>query len=339
MSAVDISIGPKRKGLSRRQTLKIVAAAAALPAAVGGVRFLAPASKFHTWNGEVLGALSSMTIWHPNATYAQQTMNRMLSEVARLDEVFSLFRGELELSRLNRDGRVTNASGDLVTVMEAGRAMGQASNGAFDPTVQPLWDIYLNYFSTPFADPLGPPQQTIDAARQLIGYQRIDTGARSVAFDTPGMSATLNGIAQGYITDRVADLLRNDGFEHVVVELGETRVLGDYPGGGPWHIHLRDQDGSTNRMVDLNNGSLAMSGGYGTAFDVTGHNHHLFDPATGRSANLLHDVVVMTPRAMEADALATALFVAGEQRAPAILANYPDASAILTRLDGTAVRL
>jgi thiamine biosynthesis lipoprotein len=339
MSVVDLSIGPKRKGLNRRQALKIVAAAAAVPAAVGGMRLLAPASKFHTWNGEALGAVSSMMIWHPNAAYAQQTMNRMLTEVARLEEVFSLFRRESELSRLNRDGAIANASRDLVTVMEAGRAMGAASGGSFDPTVQPLWDFYLRYFTTPFADPAGPPQGDVDAVRQLIGYQRIDIGSRSVAFETPGMSATLNGIAQGYITDRIADLLRNDGFEHVVIELGETRVLGDYPGGGPWRVGLRDQDGSTDRMVNITDGSLAMSGGYGTTFDATGHNHHLFDPATGRSANSLHDVVVMTPRATEADALATALFVAGEERAPAILANYPDASAILTRLDGTAVQL
>ncbi len=339
MSAIDLSIGPKQKGLSRRQALKIVAATAAVPAVVGGIRLLAPQGEFHTWNGEALGAISSLTIWHPNAGYAQRTMNRMLTEVARLEQIFSLFRMESELSRLNRDSAVANASSDLVAVMEAGRAMGQASGGSFDPTVQPLWDIYVRHFSTPFADPAGPAPAELDDARRLIGYQRIDIGSRSVAFDTPGMAATLNGIAQGYITDRIGDLLRNEGFEHVVVELGETRVLGDYPGGGPWHVALRDQNGSTDRSVDITNGSLAMSGGYGTTFDPSGRNHHLFDPATGRSANLLHDVVVMTPRAMEADALATALFVAGEERAPAILANYPGASAILTRLDRSELRL
>jgi len=337
MSAADIQVGPK--GFSRRQALKIVAAAAAVPAAIGGIRLLAPAGQFHTWNGEALGAVSSMTIWHPNADFARRTMNRMLSEVARLDAVFSLFRSESELTRLNREGVVRNPSRDLVTVMEAGRAMGAASDGAFDPTVQRLWDLYARYFSVDYASPNGPPQAEIDSARTLVDYRRIDIGQSAIRFGTPGMSATLNGIAQGYITDRIADLLRNEGFEHVVVELGETRVLGGHPDGGPWRVALRDQNGATDRKMDLTDSALAVSGGYGTTFDPSGRNHHLFDPSTGRSADRLLDVVVSAPRAMDADALATALFVSGEARAPAILAQYPGASAMLTRPDGTAIHL
>ena len=337
MSVADVEAAPK--GVSRRQALKVVAAAAAVPIAVGGIRLLAPEAKFHVWNGAALGAVSSMMIWHPNADFARRTMNRMLTEVARLDSVFSLFRRESQLSTLNRDGSISGASRDLVTVMEAGRAMGQASNGAFDPTVQPLWDIYTRHFSAPLASPEGPSPLALDAARLLIGYEKIDIGNRSVAFAAPGMSATLNGIAQGYITDRIADVLRNEGFEHVVVELGETRVLGDHPEGRPWRVGLRDQYGSTERMIDVADGAVAMSGGYGTTFDPSGRNHHLFDPATGRSADGLLDLVVSAPRATDADALATAVFVAGEDRAATILGNYPGASAILTRHDGTAIRL
>ena len=337
MSAADLELGPKR--VSRRQALKIVAAAAAVPATIGGIRLLAPTAQFHTWNGEALGAMSSMMIWHPNADFARQTMARMLSEVARLDGIFSLYRSESELSRLNSEGIVANPSRDMVTVMEAGQLMAAASDGAFDPTVQRLWDVYARHFSVDYASPSGPAQTEIDAARSLVDYRRIDVGRSAVRFATPGMSATLNGIAQGYITDRIADLLRNEGFEHVVIELGETRVLGDHPEGGPWRVGLRDQNGATDRMVNLEDGALAMSGGYGTVFDPSGRNHHLFDPSTGRSADRLLDVVVSYPRAMEADALATALFVAGEERAPGILAHYPGATTILTRPDGSAVRL
>jgi thiamine biosynthesis lipoprotein len=153
------------------------------------------------------------------------------------------------------------------------------------------------------------------------------------------MQATLNGIAQGYITDRIADLLRNEGFEHVVVELGESRVIGDHPDGRPWRIALRDQLGATDRMVELSNGSLAVHGGYGTTFDASGRNHHIFDPSTGRSAALVKEVVVFSPRAMDADGIGVALFVAGEERAANILANYPGVRALITRLDGSTVTL
>ena len=337
MSATDIQV-PAR-GLSRRQALKVVAAAAAVPAVVGGVRLLGPQPSFQVWNGEALGAAASMMIWHSNADFAQRTMTRMLTEVARLDRIFSLHRAESELSRLNKDGSIARASHDLVTVVEEGRAMGLASDGAFDPTVQPLWDLYATHFTSPAADASGPNATALDVARRLVGYQRIDIASRSIAFETPGMSATLNGIAQGYITDWIADLLRNEGFEHVVVELGETRVLGDHPEGRPWRVGLRDQYGAADRVTDLSEGAMAVSGGYGTVFDPSGRNHHLFDPETGRSADGLLDVVVTAPRATVADALATAVFVAGETRAPSILANYPGAKAILTRHDGTAIRV
>ena len=337
MSVTDV--GARPKGFSRRQALKVVAAAAAVPVAIGGLRLLAPEARFHVWNGEALGAVSSMMIWHPNANFARRTMTRMLTEVSRLDAIFSLFRSGSELSRFNREGSISGVSRDFVTVMEAGRAMGLASDGAFDPTVQPLWDVYSRHFGSPLANLDGPAATELEAARQLVGYHRIDIGSRSVAFATPGMSATLNGIAQGYITDRIADLLRNEGFEHVVVELGETRVLGDHPDGRPWRVGLRDQDGNTDRMIELVDGAMAMSGGYGTVFDPSGRNHHLFDPATGRSADRLLDVVISAQRATDADALATAIFVAGETRAASILANYAGASAILTRHDGTAIRI
>jgi thiamine biosynthesis lipoprotein len=153
------------------------------------------------------------------------------------------------------------------------------------------------------------------------------------------MAVTLNGIAQGYITDVVADLLRNEGFDHVVVELGETRVLGTHPDGRPWRVGLRDSEGEAGRTIELVDESSATSGGYGTVFDPTGKHHHIFDPGTGLSANRLAEVVVTAPRAMDADALATALFVAGEERAAAILATAPGARAILTRTDGGAVRI
>jgi thiamine biosynthesis lipoprotein len=337
MTIADVSVQPK--GFNRRQALKVVAAVAAIPAGVAGFRLLGPAARFHTWEGDALGAMSSMMIWHPNAMLAERTIARMVTEVRRLEEVFSLARPDSELSQLNLNGRIDRASTDLVTVLTASRGLGAATGGSFDPTVQPLWDVYGTYFNGPEATADGPPAEIIDNTRRLVDYRGIEITGRTIRFDRWGMQATLNGIAQGYITDRIADLLRNEGFEHVVVELGESRVIGDHPDGRPWRVALRDQLGATNRMVELSNGSLAVHGGYGTTFDASGRNHHIFDPATGRSAMLVKEVVVFSPRAMDADGIGVALFVAGEERAAGILANYPGVRALITRLDGTTVTI
>ncbi|MCW5716460.1 MAG: FAD:protein FMN transferase [Bauldia sp.] len=338
MTLADVTPSPRR-GMSRRQALKVVAATAAIPVAVTGWRLLGPAATFHTWEGEVLGAVSSLTLYHSNATYARRTIDRMIAEVRRLEAVFSLFRPTSELSRLNASGRIDGASRDLVTVMDAARAAGEVTGGAFDTTVQPLWDVYAAHFARPGADPAGPSAAVVEAARRLVGYRNIEIGSRSVAFAEPGMMATLNGIAQGYITDTVADILRNEGFNHVVVELGETRVVGDHPDGRPWRVGLRNQEGATDRMIDLADGSVALHGGYGTVFDPEGRNHHIFDPSTGLSAHRVADVVVLSPRAIVADAIGVGLYVTGEERAAAIIAAYPGTKATFTRTDGTRVSI
>jgi thiamine biosynthesis lipoprotein len=85
--------------------------------------------------------------------------------------------------------------------------------------------------------------------------------------------------------------------------------------------------------------ALAVSGGYGTTFEPTGRFHHIFDPHTGACANSLVDVAVIGPRATAANGLSTAICVAGEDRAPALLAAFPGTRAILTRSDGTAVAI
>jgi len=86
-------------------------------------------------------------------------------------------------------------------------------------------------------------------------------------------------------------------------------------------------------------GALAVSGGYGTTFEPTGRFHHIFDPQTGASANRLADAAVIGPRATTANGLATAICVAGEERAAAMLAACPGTWAILTRPDGTSVTI
>ena len=155
------------------------------------------------------------------------------------------------------------------------------------------------------------------------------------------MGITLNSLAQGFITDSIADLLRNEGFESAVVDLGEFRTIGRHPEGHPWRIGIRNgmAAGGIARTIELEDMALAVSGGYGTTFEPTGRFHHIFDPHTGACANGLVDVAVIGPRATAANGLSTAICVAGEDRAPALLAAFPGTRAILTHPDGTAVTI
>jgi thiamine biosynthesis lipoprotein len=324
---------------TRRRVLRIVAAVAGLPLMIAGVRATAPKAKAYSWHGEVLGALSQLSLWHTDPAFARATILKVRREIERFERIFSLYRPDSEISRLNEAGRLIKPSSELRKLIEESQRLGEWSGGAFDISVQPLWRLYEAHFWSHTAIQRDILARAHDVARALVDFRRIESGAAAIGFARAGMAITLNGNAQGYITDAIADMLRNEGFESAVVDLGEFRTLGHHPDGRPWRLGIGSGrvPGSVDRRVELADMALAVSGGYGTTFEPSGHFHHIFDPATGASANRLVQVAVIGPRATTADGLATAICVAGEARAPALLAAYPGTWAILTRLDGASV--
>jgi thiamine biosynthesis lipoprotein len=202
-----------------------------------------------------------------------------------------------------------------------------------------LWRLYEAHFWSHTDIQPDIAARARDVAHSVVDFRQIQCDAAAIGFARAGMAMTLNSIAQGYITDAIADMLRNEGFESAVIDLGEYRTIGRHPDGRSWRIGIRDGKdfGSIDRVVDLEDMALAVSGGYGTTFEASGCFHHIFDPRTGASANRLVDVAVIGPRATAADGLATAIYVAGEALAPTLLAAYPRMRAILTRSDGTSM--
>jgi thiamine biosynthesis lipoprotein len=134
----------------------------------------------------------------------------------------------------------------------------------------------------------------------------------------------------------VADLLRARGFGNILVELGEARALGRHPDGSPWQAGVADPGNPSAVLLQLplEDQALATSGGYGTWFDPGHRHHHLFDPASGRSASYHLGVSVVAARAMVADALSTALAVLPTRAAPPPLATLGPATAYLSAPDG-----
>jgi len=326
---------------TRRRFLRVVAAVGGLPLVIAAVRATAPTAQLHSWQGEVLGALSELTLWHPDAAFARRTILQVRQEIERFERIFSLYRRDSEVSRLNEAGKLLKPSSELRKLVEESQRLGELSGGGFDISVQPLWRLYEAHFWSRTDIQPDIAARARDVARSLVDFRRIDSGAAAIAFAQAGMAMTLNGIAQGYISDAIADMLRNEGFESAVVDLGEYRTIGRHPDGRPWRIGIRDgrDAGSIDRTIDLEDMALAVSGGYGTTFESSGRFHHIFDPRTGASANSVVDVAVVGPSATAADGLATAICVAGEAQAPTLLAAYPQMRAILTRLDGTSTTL
>ncbi len=325
--------------LNRRRFLGIAATAAGL-ALLPGKPF-AEGVPVRTWRGVTLGADACIQLAHPDDAEADRLIALCLEEVARLERVFSLYRPDSALSRLNRDGALDAPPADLVRLLSESVAFGQRTGGAFDVTVQPLWQLYAGHFGRPGTDPGGPPTSAIKAARGLVDYRNLRVEPDRIAFARSGMAVTLNGIAQGYVTDRVAERLTAEGMDRVLVDLGEIRALGHHPSGRPWTVGLADPvaEGRTAATLEVADRAVATSGGYGTRFDPAGRFTHLFDPASGGCAREWLAVTVLAPDATTADALSTALSVLPPDRAEAVVTATPGVAARLTRRDGSVLAL
>jgi thiamine biosynthesis lipoprotein len=263
------------------------------------------------------------------------------AETARYERIFSLYQPDSEISRLNAAGALDRPAPELRALIEESQHFGVMSGGAFDISVQPLWRLYEAHFWSHTHVVPDIVARAQEVARELVDFRSIETGARRIKFARAGMGITLNSVALGFITDAVIDMLRNEGFEQAVVDLGEYRTLGRHPDGHPWRIGIRDPlaASAVDRVVELDDTALAVSGGYGTTFEPTGHFNHIFNPQTGASANQLADAAVISPRATVAAALAVATCVVGEEHAHGLLAACPGTRAIVTRSDGTAVAI
>ncbi|TIV23453.1 MAG: FAD:protein FMN transferase, partial [Mesorhizobium sp.] len=243
------------------------------------------------------------------------------------------------LSRLNSDGELADPPQELVELLAASARYARATGGAFDPTVQPLWTVYANHFGVAEADPNGPSAADIRGAVAKCGYQRVTVDAGKVAFGQSGMALTLNGIAQGYITDRVAELLRARGVTHTLVDMGETRALDVHPAGRPWSVGIKNPRAEDRLIatVALDNQAVSTSGGYGTEFDAAERFNHIFDPTTGLCANRYLSVSVVAPTATCADALSTAFSVMPIDRASSALAKVGATRAYFVLPDGRVI--
>jgi len=327
--------------VARRRFLAIGAAFAGTALLPLPGRAAGSGTGLHTWTGVALGADACIRLAHPDRAEANRLIRLCLDEVERLERLFSLYRPDSALCRLNRAGVLDDPPGEMLRLLSEAVAFGHRTDGAFDVTVQPLWQLYAGHFGRPGADPMGPPEAAVAAARRLVDYRALHVEAERIAFARRGMAVTLNGIAQGYVTDRVSDLLRGQGMDRVMVDLGEIRALGPHPDGRPWRVGVKDPfDGSRlSETVEIADRAMATSGGYGTGFDAAGHVTHLFDPATGHSPRQWVAVTVTAAAATTADALSTALSILPAGRATAVLGGFPGVTARFTRPDGGVVRL
>jgi thiamine biosynthesis lipoprotein len=321
--------------IDRRRFITISAAAAGLGLLPKGT-FAKPAAQLVAWRGTSLGAPAEIRVHHPDRAAAEGLIRRIVAATRRLEAVFSLYRPESSLCALNRAGVLVAPPAELADLLLVCDGFWRETGGKFDPTVQALWRCYAEHFATAGDGSDGPPEAKLKQALELVGWEKLRFDRDRIVFDRAGMGLTLNGIAQGYITDRAVEILRAAGIEHCLVDMGEIRGQG-LDGDRPWQIAIEAPSGETARggSISLLNRAVATSGALGFRFDEQGRYNHLFDPSTGTCASPERTVTVVADTATMVDALSTAFALMDEKRMEATISRLAGVQVYVTTAAGS----
>lgn len=296
--------------------------------------------ELHEVRGETMGTTYSVKWVAPTFDAGLQT--KIDDRLRAVNSAMSTYDPDSELSKFN-DSRSTDwfdVSPSTATVVAAALNMSQISGGAFDPTVGRL--VRMWSFGKDFTGNVIPSAEEIATALKSVGYQHVTARLYPPAIrkDQPEVELDLSAIAKGYGVDEVGQVLKDNGIEAFMVEIGgEVMTAGKKP-DSPWRLGIQQPDTATGDLtatIELQDQALATSGDYRNYFEKDGVRYsHTIDPRNGFPiTHQLASASVVANTCMEADAWATTLMVLGGQ-AGLELAEKHNISAFLLIRKGEA---
>lgn len=301
---------------------------------------LVPSGPVSQLKGETMG-----TTWTVKAAADEEALAEVRAEI---DALLASIVGEMSawdphsaLSRFNRAERGWHRlPRAFSTVLGCALAVARETDGAYDPTIWPLTELWG-------FGPGGlrsiPDDAAVARSRERCGWKRLEFLLDERHVRQPsGMAIDVCGIAKGYAVDCLADLLQRRGISNFLIEIGgELRGEGMRPDGNPWwvavevpHAGLSMREEET--VIALHGLSVATSGDYRRHHSRGGKRiAHIIDPRIGYpAANGIVSVTVLLQDCMRADALATALFVLGEEHGVAFASARSIPALFMVERDG-----
>ena len=254
------------------------------------------------WKGFLLGSNGAMQLFAKDPTHAKKTLQSVFKEIQRLEQKFSLYLANSEINTLNQSKVLKQPDSDWLKLCETIDTVHALTRGYFDPAVQSLWHYHSQQ---PEKD-----LKSLEDRLPEIGWQHISYSKSEIRIHRQECQLTLNGVAQGYITDRATDILRNEGFDKALIQLGETKALGQHPDKRPFQIGIqKPNERVIAYQLELDNQALATSSSYGSYIHSEEKLGHILNPKTGKTLHESKTISVLTHSAAIADALATGLLL------------------------------
>ncbi len=261
-------------------------------------------------------------------------------EIRRLENLLSVTLESSEISRLNAAAgeKAVSLSEDTQRLLEEGKHYWEATDGCFDIAIAPV----VKAWGFTEAEHHVPSQAELDALLPLTDPADVILEQGTAYLAQEGMAVDLGGIAKGYASDRVAELLRSKGVEKAILSLGgNVYGIGTKPDGELWQVALANPLDANDYcgLISIADQAVVTSGGYQRYFEEDGKRyHHIIDPKTGYPAdNELLSVTIISESGTRADALSTALFVMGLEDALAYWQESDDFEAIFITKEGEVI--
>ena len=268
---------------------------------------------------------------------AKEALHAVECEARRLERMFSRFRLDSEIYALNQSAGVKceRISPETYEVLSQAVEFSRSSHGMFNATIGPLVDLW-DFKNARVI----PDEEKIQQVLPKVNYLDLllDSHARTAKLRKAGQSVDLGGIGKGFASDRFMEILKEYGISSAFSNIGgNVSTLGNKPDGLPWRVGLRHprQIGLLG-AVEVTGMAVVTSGDYERFFiDQQGRRfHHILNPMTGYPAESgLVSVSVIADSAMTADALSTAVFIAGLESGLDLMGKYPQAEAVLVNTE------
>ncbi len=284
----------------------------------------------------IMGTLVEITVSHSDPDIIQTVTTQAFDEMTRIEQLMSTYLPDSEISRINRAAgkEAIPVSCEVEEVIREGIYWSEQSGGAFDITVEPLvqlWDFDGE-------KEIIPADNTIRKTASLVNYKNIEIKDHTVRLKLRGMAINVGGLAKGYAVDRAISILRGRISNGIVNAGGDLFAFGQKNKQTSWNIGLQHPRKPQELLAAfaVKNQAVATSGDYQRYFIKDGvRYHHIFDPQTGRPARLMISATVTTTEVMDADALATAVFVMGPDKGIEWVDSMANVEAMLVLEDGS----
>jgi thiamine biosynthesis lipoprotein ApbE len=264
----------------------------------------------------LLGTFITITAFCSDESATQTTITAAFEEIERVDLLLSIHKTNSETALLNSAAasQPQKISPELHFVLTNALSIARRTDGAFDPTIAPLaqlWGFIWKEYRFPTAEELQRVLPLVDFRKVLVSTNG------TVSFQSPDMSLDFGGIGKGYAVDRAIHVLQEHRITNAMVKAGgDLRVIGAPPGKNGWEVQIEDPARQGKRAtILLREGALSTSGNYENFFEIDGKRYsHIIDPRTGLPVQGVVSCTVIAPTCLESDAYATAFFVLGIDR-------------------------